>query len=346
MVNAGPSDAINHVNLGWLFMLEKKFDAALREFEKAAALAPDDLVLRSNIADYYMLRDDLKKSREILEGDRKAMEDPSLLDWDFIALDMIEGKIREAFNFLEEIEKERKSGERGTWWMRNVCLRQGKLHLQTSNPRKALDEFREALEYVKKEEDRVQDIGFAELAGLRRDCLIWQICALCDIGNVSEAEALYKEFERLVPDYLKEPRKEGFSFNLEFLEGKIALSKKNIPEAVRKLEAGWQDMGGEVYMDPSDHAYWLDMMADAYLLGGHLDKAAETYGQIRELLGGRWWNWGVTYARSYYKLGKIYEQLGEKTDARDSYRKFLDLWQDADPDRPEVEDASKRLAAL
>jgi len=347
IVNAGPSDAINHLNLGFLFMLEKKFDAALQEFEKAAALAPDDILARSNIADYYMLKDDLKKSREMLEVDRKALKDPSLLDWDFIALAMIEGKIREAFTLLEEVEKEHKSGERGVWWMYNVHQRRGKLYLQTGNPMTALDEFRKALEYIKKEEDRVQDIGFAELAGLRRHCLIWQVCALCDMGNISEAEGLFKEFERLVPDYQKKLRKESyFSFNLEFLEGKIALSKKNIPEAIQKLEAGWQDMEGEIYFEPSDHAYVLDMMADAYLLGGRLDEAAESYGQIRELLGGRWWHWGVVYARSYYKLGKVYEQLGKKAEARGNYQKFLDLWKDADPGLPEVEDAVRRLAAL
>ena len=347
IANAGPSDAVDHVYLGWIFMLEKKFDAALREFEKAAALAPDDVVLRSNTADYYLLKDDLKKSRELLEGSGNALKDPSLLAGDFIALDLIEGKIREALNFYEELENKCKSSERGLSRMWYVLLNRGKVYLQTGHPTKALDEFRKALEYVKKEEDRVQDMGFVQLAHHRRTCLIWQICALCDMGNISEAEGLYKEFERLVPDYQKKagPRKESFSFNLEFLEGKIALAKKNIPEAIIKLEAGWQGMQGEIYIEASDHAYILDMMADAYQLGGRSDKAAETYGLIQELQAGRWF-WGVVYARNYYKLGKVYEQLGKKAEARGNYQKFIELWKDADAGFPEVEDARKRLAAL
>jgi len=345
MVNAGPSDAVDHVYLGWLFMLEKRFGEALREFEKGAALSPDDLIIKSNIADYRLLKGDLKKSRELLEENRKGLKDPWLLNDDFIALDLVEGKIREALNFNEELKTQGKSGEKGFSWMYSVLLKQGKVYLQTGNPKKALDNFREAMEYIKKEEDRVRGGGFIRLAESRRTCLAWQICALCDLGNIREAEVLYEEFERLIPDYWKKPRKKYFCFNLEFLESKIALSKKNIPEAIRKLEAGWQGMPGEIYIDPSDHAYWLDMMADACQLGGRLDKAAETYGKIQELLGGRWL-WGAVYARSYFKLGKVCEQLGKKTDARECYRKFLDLWKDADSGLPEVEEAGKRLAAL
>jgi cytochrome c-type biogenesis protein CcmH/NrfG len=45
-------------------------------------------------------------------------------------------------------------------------------------------------------------------------------------------------------------------------------------------------------------------------------------------------------------LGKIADQQGERARAAESYRKFLDLWKDADPSLPEVEDAGRRLAGL
>jgi hypothetical protein len=45
-------------------------------------------------------------------------------------------------------------------------------------------------------------------------------------------------------------------------------------------------------------------------------------------------------------LGIIAEQKGEKAAARERFRKFLELWKDADPGLPEVADARKRLAGL
>jgi cytochrome c-type biogenesis protein CcmH/NrfG len=47
-----------------------------------------------------------------------------------------------------------------------------------------------------------------------------------------------------------------------------------------------------------------------------------------------------------FMLGQVYEKLGNNKQARAHYRKFLDLWKNADPGLPEVEDTKNRLASL
>lgn len=40
---------------------------------------------------------------------------------------------------------------------------------------------------------------------------------------------------------------------------------------------------------------------------------------------------GDIYVKSFYMLGKIYEQQDNTALAIEHYQKFLDLWEDADP---------------
>jgi predicted hydrocarbon binding protein len=74
-------------------------------------------------------------------------------------------------------------------------------------------------------------------------------------------------------------------------------------------------------------------------------RAAEEYEKIISLTTGRLY-YGDIYAKSFYMLGKIYEQKDFQGKAIEHYEKFLDLWKDADPGIAEVEDARERLAGM
>ena len=56
--------------------------------------------------------------------------------------------------------------------------------------------------------------------------------------------------------------------------------------------------------------------------------------------------YGDIYAKSFYMQGKIYEELGNERKALENYEKFLDLWKNADPGIPEIDDARLRIDAL
>ena len=92
-------------------------------------------------------------------------------------------------------------------------------------------------------------------------------------------------------------------------------------------------------------ADFIDSLAFAYYKAGDLENARQEYERITSLTTGRHGH-GEIYAKSFYMLGKIHEQLGNTAKAIENYEKFLDLWKDADPGIAEVEDAKKRLASL
>ncbi|MCK5406696.1 MAG: tetratricopeptide repeat protein, partial [Candidatus Krumholzibacteria bacterium] len=50
--------------------------------------------------------------------------------------------------------------------------------------------------------------------------------------------------------------------------------------------------------------------------------------------------------KSHYQLGRSYEALGQATLALENYKKFLDIWKDADEDQADLIEAKARVAAL
>jgi tetratricopeptide (TPR) repeat protein len=54
----------------------------------------------------------------------------------------------------------------------------------------------------------------------------------------------------------------------------------------------------------------------------------------------------LTHPKFYYQLAKLYQQKNQPDEAIKGYKRFLDLWKNADPDYPELNDAKKRLARL
>jgi tetratricopeptide (TPR) repeat protein len=88
-----------------------------------------------------------------------------------------------------------------------------------------------------------------------------------------------------------------------------------------------------------------DLLARSYEKAGDLERAIAEYERVltfdpndpdRRL----------TDPLCHYRLARLYEQKGEKGKAAARYRRFLELWKEADPGTPEVDDARARLAAL
>jgi tetratricopeptide (TPR) repeat protein len=126
--------------------------------------------------------------------------------------------------------------------------------------------------------------------------------------------------------------------------GLIEMKREDYPKAI-DLFTRVYEMQGSQWGWLDEHAYILSNLASAYYLNGELEKAKKEYEKILALTTGRL-AYGDLYVKSYYMIGKIHEQQGNTVKAMESYRKFLELWKDADPDIPEVEDAKLRLIHL
>ena len=123
---------------------------------------------------------------------------------------------------------------------------------------------------------------------------------------------------------------------------KIELERNDFAKAIRY---GEDSLALFPYGDLTKPATIYDLLGQANYRKGDLEKARAAYEKITTLTTGRS-DSGDVYALSFYWLGKIHEQQGNKPKALENYRKFLDLWKDAEPGHPELADARRRLAAL
>jgi tetratricopeptide (TPR) repeat protein len=176
----------------------------------------------------------------------------------------------------------------------------------------------------------------------KRECYFWEAVAQLEMENLPEAEKLTREIDRLLPEFLRTT-----DSSIPYLRGRLALARKNLPDALKLLDEAVAHTPGETIFDwPQINALYLDSLASACLEMGDVDSALKNFEKIAFLTTGRYC-WGELYAKSFYSLGKIYEQKGLKSKASENYEKFISLWKDCEPRfRPLVDDAKKRLAAL
>ncbi|UCC72804.1 MAG: hypothetical protein JSV86_21020 [Gemmatimonadota bacterium] len=125
----------------------------------------------------------------------------------------------------------------------------------------------------------------------------------------------------------------------------LAAAHGEVEEALRLLEAApFKGHYEEVYSSPV-----ISMAAERYLMAELLDAV----GRSRDALSwfaslGDLQAYEIAYvAPTHLRRAQIHERLGEPEEAAEHYARFVELWQDCDPElRPIVEEAERRLAQL
>jgi len=177
-----------------------------------------------------------------------------------------------------------------------------------------------------------------------RDFRMWALLAkslvLSKMESFNEAEKVALTLKSVIEEGIKEKEIRLYYLVL----GMIELERANLSEAVELLQDALSLLPAQSEAS-SDQALYIYPLASAYYANRDLDRAREEFTKITLLTLGRE-GYGNLYAKSFYMLGKIYEEQGNSLKAIEHYEKFLDLWKDADPGIAEVEDAMKRVAGL
>ena len=329
-----PGTAVAHANLSFHYRMAGKYELALAEINKAFALEPaiGTPAYRTNFrrrAAIYFYTDNLVKAAEDYLNLQKQKRPQAIYlgSMGMVNLNLLQGKFKGTKDILRPLINICKEGG-VNWPISDSYLRFAYIDLKKGDLQEALEDCNNAVDYALKAEDPGRQRVALQIKGL----------TFVRMNATDEALKIADELKILIRDS-HNPKNMHFSHHLvgmvELKQQKFASAIENFKEAL-SLESS----------DPYDKlAIYVESLAVAYYASGDIDKAQAEYERIVSSSAGRF-NFGDLYALSFYELGKIYEQKGWKGKALEQYEKFLDLWKDADPGFPEVDDARKRLAAL
>jgi tetratricopeptide (TPR) repeat protein/DNA-binding winged helix-turn-helix (wHTH) protein len=116
----------------------------------------------------------------------------------------------------------------------------------------------------------------------------------------------------------------------EYRHGYVALRQGRADEALNHFRAALRHRAAEWNYDSFESG-----LADALLELGRADEAIAEYERILKI--------NPRYPLAHYHLAQAYGRKGDRARARAAYEQFLQVWQAADADMPEVRDARARL---
>ncbi len=173
-----------------------------------------------------------------------------------------------------------------------------------------------------------------------RDALLIQAWLLAASRQLKEADDALAALAALA-----EPLAEVRDARMQaFAQGQVALARGDFAAAVgvlQKAHAVLPPRGFGVIF-PSQHVPIWFALGEAHMGAGRPTEAEPWFTRVATS-GFEHALQPIEYVRSFYYLGKIHEQTGDMTKAREAYRRFVGYWKDGDLDRDRVAEAERKL---
>ncbi len=329
-------------SLGWVYTLMGKVDEAIASYQEAIKIKPDFVISNMGMSYLYAFKEDYPAALDSIDRYLSLDLSPERLAdarlWRGFCLYWLGrfSESQEAFQRAEEV------GRTADWRYKPA------LFLLRFNLYFDRGEFEAARQSVQRFViSLVEKSPQLELYLAKRGDFFQGLCDLKE-GRLDSARAKLEAMKSALED-VSGGYKQTLTRSIAFLQAEIHLAEGSVEEALADIEkiVQFQDFQGFqnfdfYFLSNRNWPQFKEQRARIYTRKGDLDGAIAEYERLisPDPTKGN----ALIHPRYYYELGKLYEEKGLKAKARRSYRRFLDLWKDADPGLPEVEDARKRLA--
>jgi serine/threonine protein kinase/tetratricopeptide (TPR) repeat protein len=233
------------------------------------------------------------------------------------------GQFRQALARVNEaIGADRLEGYDGVWYANKLADRTTLL-LATGQLEEAISSAEEFSELERRADSADIEYGRFEIVYSRAFS-----------GDFAGARKVLEEVKR---DILSRDDTTGWVEPIRFAEGYLAYFEGRMDDVISVLE----QIPGRGRGPRSSYC-----LGQAYIQRGKLEKAVKLLEYRLQNLDGGVVNNSYDGIRCIHLLGLAYEASGWKDKAAEQYKTFLDIWKDADPGIPEIDDARARLAKL
>jgi tetratricopeptide (TPR) repeat protein/DNA-binding winged helix-turn-helix (wHTH) protein/TolB-like protein len=334
-----PLEVEAYQRLCWLLISQKRFDEALLTVKQGLTIDPESKDLYNGLGTVYYNQN---KYQEAIAAYQRYVDlaptDPNALDSLGTCLQTL-GRYDEAIAaFQRALTVNAES--------RVAIIHLGNAYLQQGFYRAALEQYQRFLQIARDDWSRGRsyeymayvylrwgDLNRAEAAArqstryYKQAPLVSYLVAFAR-GNRQATERLRDEL--LAKLSYVEASERGFLRLYYYNLGCLALKSGQAVKALEYFKESQQHQKIYWYLDPSE-----DGLANAYLEVGQLDDAIAEYERILSV--------NQYYPLAHYHLAQAYERKGEHERARAAYERFLQIWEKADPDIPELMAAKKQL---
>ncbi len=342
-------EAVNYLSRRWaLALAQRKYDVARDSADRLMTTFPGNPLYLSQKGFVYFMQDDLSNAEKMYEQ-LVANESPRIQTRGFEYLAVVSlsrGRVEEAKQRVRRAIEIFKGVDSGPNMDRQYRHFLAYLERLSGRLPEALNEAERACAVTEGQ-------GGVRLVQM----LYLRALITLEMNRLDEFEKQIEEIKGyLDPDrfFAGAPRYMRIYFNLL---GHRELRKNNYDLAIRYF---WKALDLLSVLAASsvdaDHAKYFYDLAEAYRRSGNNTNALAMYEKVALPTVSREFS-GDLYARSYYWMGLDSERQmrsaaapavvqERRLKAIGYFRKFLELWKDADPIFPEVEDARQRLARL
>lgn len=335
-----PEDAGSYSALGTIFFKLGLVDEAIIQFKKAfemknnfGAQLPTLFLLKEDYSEAVKWQDKILNTRST-----ESLKYASMW-WKCFSLYWT-GNIKEALSLMEKIVEQDELVE--DIWIARVSWLKGWIYYDKGRFDESQKYFKSYSEYrIKRRSDKAYNTAkkflFLGLTNLGN-------------GNLDLVRNNFKSINSAKND-LSKPLAHIITYQQNLLYGMLLIKEDSLDKAEKVLKnnphieiepyyvTSWQIIS--VHFAP----LLQDGLALIYLNKGELNKAVEVYEELisheNEFRGQL-----LIHPKYHYRLAILYEKKGEKNKAIRELKKFLEIWQNADKDLPELIDAKKRLEGL